>query len=179
MRSDPPPKTPAPEGPGGTAGGADLLLRPIRAGDVGLLRNFLPELSYGSRYFRFGNPEVQFTDEELRSICTPDPQECIHLLILRTSPVPEALIGSARIVFDPDGHSAELAIAVKDDWHRHGIGSRLLAALKGEARQRGQRVIYARTLATNTPMQAFLRHEGFVIADSPEGAWLKRATLSL
>jgi acetyltransferase len=41
----------------------------------------------------------------------------------------EKQIGVARYVTNPDGESVEFALAVGDDWQKHGVGRKLMTAL--------------------------------------------------
>lgn len=159
--------------------GLAMTLRPIRAEDARMLMSFIQGLSYGARYFRFGHGGIEFGEDEILRVCTPDPQECVHFLVLGFEGESEKIIGSGRVDFEVDGKSCELALVVKDSWQRHGVGERLLVALIESARRRGYTEMRAQVLATNRTMIEFLRRRGFGISDSPDGAHLKLATISL
>jgi acetyltransferase len=159
--------------------GTAMTLRPIRAEDADMLMSFVQGLSYGARYFRFGHGGIDFSEDEILRVCTPDPQECIHLLVLGFEGESEKIVGSGRVVFEVDGKICELALVVNDSWQRHGVGGRLLVALIESARRRGYTEMRAHVLATNRTMIDFLHHRGFGISDSPDGAHQKLATISL
>ena len=159
--------------------GTALAIRPIRPQDVGRMRAFLGGLSYGSRYFRFGTGEPRFTDEEALRVCTPDPRECIHLVVVRAGNGAEEIVASARIVFESAGTACEFAIAVRDEWQGRGVGRRLLNALMASARGRAHTEMRARVLATNTGMIRFLEKCGFEVGDSAEGPGVRLALRAL
>ena len=159
--------------------GETLLLRPIRADDATLISAFVRGLSFGARYFRFGRGDYDLTEEEVVRLCSPNPDACVHLLVLQRSDEGEAIVGSARIVFEAGSPAAELAITVKDEWQARGVGKRLVDALLANARQRGLAEVHARILGTNAGMIEFMHRCGFAVEDSAEGAWLKVARMRL
>lgn len=144
-----------------------------------MLISFVQGLSFGARYFRFGHGGIEFSEDEILRVCTPDPQECVHLLVLGSEGGSEKIIGSGRVVFEAHGKICELEIVVNDSWQRHGVGGRLLAALIESARRRGYTEMRALVLATNREVIDFLQHRGFGISDGAEGAHLKLATISI
>ena len=70
-------------------------------------------------------------------------------------------------------------MTVTDTWQRRGVGRRLLEALIETARCKGQTQLWARILATNRAMIAFLLRRGFVVSDHGDGTALKIARLAL
>ena len=158
-----------------TPNGTALTLRQIRADDVALLTAFVGGLSYGARYFRYGRGDIEFTAEEFRHICTPNPRECVHLLVVKSDGAESTVVASARIVFAEGDAACEVATTVADAWQLHGIGKRLIDALFDQARVRNMTEMHGRILASNRRMIEFMRRRGFAIADSAEGPSLKIA----
>ena len=58
-----------------------------------------------------------------------------------------------------DGHIT--TIAVDPDWHRHGIGTRLLSHAASAARERGARHLTLEVRVSNTAAQALYKRFGF------------------
>lgn len=158
--------------------GTALTLRHVRAEDAAILMSFVRGLSFGARYFRYGHGDVEFSEDEILRVCTPDPNECVHLLVLKIERGTESVIGSARIVFEAGGSACEIAIAVTDAWQRRRIGSRLMNALFESARRRGIKEFRAQILASNRRMIEFMRRRGFTISDSIDGPSLKIAVIA-
>jgi GNAT superfamily N-acetyltransferase len=154
-------------------------LRPIQAGDANLLMSFVKRLSFGARYFRFGRGNFEPREEEIHRVCQPDPERCVHLLVLMRTAADQAVAGSGRIVFEAGAKTCELAMAVTDSWQRRGVGRRLLEALIETARYKGHTQMWARMLATNQAMIAFLLRRGFLVSDHGDGTALKIARLAL
>jgi GNAT superfamily N-acetyltransferase len=159
--------------------GTLLKLRPIRAEDAGILMSFVRGLSYGARYFRFGHGDIEFSKDEVLRTCTPDPQECVHLIVLKIGDGADEVIASGRIVFAPGGTQCEVALAVTDKWQKRGIGDRLLDALCESATDRKITAMYGKILASNRRMIKFMRGRGFEISDSDAGPSIKIATIGL
>jgi acetyltransferase len=159
--------------------GTRLAIRNVLAGDAAILMSFVRGLSFGARYFRFGHGDIEFSAEDMLRVCTPDPNECEHLLILKITDKSPVVIASGRIVFPRAGTTCEVALAVIDAWQKRGIGASLLNALFGLARDRGLREMHGRILASNRRMIKFMRDHGFKIADSDEGPAVKIASISL
>ena len=159
--------------------GTVLALRNLRETDVDFLARFVKELSFGTRYFRFGRGDIEFNQEEIREVCTPNPDERIHLLVLKIEDGAETIIGSGRIVFERGSAIGEIEIAVTDAWQRRRIGKRLIEALLERAKSEGIAEVHGRILASNRRMLEFMRRRGFTISNSAEGAALKIAKICL
>jgi GNAT superfamily N-acetyltransferase len=52
-------------------------------------------------------------------------------------------------------------MAVRPEWHRHGVGRALLERLEGEARARGGRWLHVKTLAPSDPDPPYARTRAF------------------
>ena len=162
-----------------TSDGTVLALRNLRASDVDILATFVKELSFGTRYFRFGRGDIEFNHEEILAVCTPQPDERIHLLVLKMENEAETIIGSGRIIFKGGSTIGEIEIAVTDAWQRRRIGKRLIEALLEAARRKGITEVHGRILASNRRMIEFMRRRGFAVSDSAESAALKIAKIRL
>ncbi|MDQ1437144.1 MAG: [ribosomal protein S18]-alanine N-acetyltransferase [Acidimicrobiaceae bacterium] len=66
---------------------------------------------------------------------------------------------SGLMLTGPDAHVT--TIAVDPAWHRHGIGTRLLANMAHQALERGARHLTLEVRVTNTPAQSLYRKFGF------------------
>jgi acetyltransferase len=155
-----------------------LTIRPISPGDVCSLLAFVNGLSFANRYFRFGNGEFNPSTEEAMRVCTPNLDECTHLVVAMNKGGNEILIGSSRYVI----HSktcCEFAIAVTDSWKHHGVGHRLMDNLIVSAKSRGMKQMYGKILSTNLDMIKFVSDFGFNINESEDGLGLIIATCNL
>jgi len=143
-------------GAGGTAvvlgDGSAVLIRQIQATDAPLLAGIFARLSPTSRWMRFLAAKSQMTDAELHYLTNHDHEAVIALDHGGHG------VGVARYIRHPhDPHTAELAIAVVDDWHRRGLGTQLLTQLSDRARHQGIHRFTALMSADNEAMAALLR----------------------
>ena len=147
-----------------------LVIRPIEPGDRAAFIAAFERLSATSRYRRFMSPHDHLSESELRYFTEVDHHD--HEALVAIDPDAGEGIGVARYVRDrerPD--SAEIAVAVADDWQGQGIGTELLHRLADRAREEGIGRFTALMLADNQPMMHLLDDLGEVrILDEGQGA---------
>lgn len=138
-------------------------LRSITPRDQARLRRFYAGLSTDSRIARFHGTSSTIPEAMAASFCHPDHRhrEGVVAETFDAAGYPE-IIG--HICVEPiDEHTAEMAIAVADAWHRHGVGRAMLA----NAILWGQRHGFASFVASmecgNAPMFVLLRSMGYPI----------------
>ena len=102
--------------------GSTVRVRPTTGADVPRLRAFLDALSERSRWFRFFSAGVDLDDAARRAAV---PGDGLSLLALRGA---EGAVGHGTYIRAAPGR-AEVAFAVADAWHGHGIATMLLAHL--------------------------------------------------
>jgi RimJ/RimL family protein N-acetyltransferase len=132
--------------------GAEVLIRPIRADDKGLLQEGLRRLSDESVQRRFLSPKRSFSRAELRYLTEVDSRD--HVALVAEDPAwPERrLIAVGRFVrLQDDGDAAEVAVTVSDEWQGRGLGSILGKHLAHSARNRGIRRFTATMSSQNVP----------------------------
>ena len=161
------------------AQGPAVTLRPIRPEDAELERAFVRKLSPESRYFRFMDTLRELTPSMLVRFTQIDYDREMAFVATVPGNAGEEEIGVCRYITNPDAESCEFALVIADDWHRRGLGRRLMTQLIDVARVRGLRSMVGHVLAENRGMLSLCQGLGFVISDSPEGPMLKRATLAL
>jgi acetyltransferase len=161
------------------ATGPLVTVRPIRPEDAEMEKAFVKKLSPESRYFRFMDTLRELTPAMLVRFTQIDYDREMAFVASVAGAAGEEEIGVSRYVTNPDAESCEFAIVIADDWHRKGLGRRLMSQLIDVARARGLRTMIGHVLAENRGMLTLCQSLGFVIGDSPEGPMLKRATLSL
>lgn len=124
--------------PGGLAGRVLLRdrtaarLRPLVIGDRQLLRDMYAALSQTSRYGRFLATPPRLSEPTLDHLLNSvDQVNHVALVLLAPAGRPdERAVGIGRIARRPDNPStADIGIAVADDWHGRGVGSALADSL--------------------------------------------------
>lgn len=159
--------------------GTVLTLRHLGESDTQNLIAFVRGLSVSARYFRFGQGDYDPGQDVALQACRLDSEQGVHLITVALQDAGEIVIGSARFVIQPDRTSCEFVIVVADKWSHHGVGHHLMNALIDCAKSQGLRKMYARILGSNLDMLEFVRGYGFEISDSPDGDWLKLASINL
>jgi acetyltransferase len=163
------------------ADGTPLHVRPIRPEDAALERAFVNGLSEQTRYYRFFYRLSALTPAMLARFTQVDYDRELALVALAPSPdaSPQAFVGVARYIGNPDHRSAEFAVVIADAWQRKGIAKVLMRGLIVCAKRRGFEQLVGTILRANDPMQAFVRSLGFSVEDDPEDTSLVVATLAL
>ena len=142
--------------------GTPVTIRPIRASDLLLEREFVVGLSPHTRYQRLLSGR-RLLPGELRRLTDIDYARELALVALAQQDGREQLLGVARYVRDDETEpeSCDFAIVVADRWQGHGLGEMLLRRLQRAARADGIRVVGGLTLSTNAAMIALARKLGF------------------
>jgi acetyltransferase len=159
--------------------GESLTLRPIRPEDAIIETEFVEALSAESRRYRFQSGMRHLTPSMLARFTQIDYDREMALIAVDESGGREREVAVARYIRLPDEKSCEFAIAVADDWHHHGLGSRLMQALIGVARERGLETMIGWVLADNPNMLEMVSHLGFRIERDAEDPRNRRVTLPL
>jgi len=133
-------------------GGPELLVRPLRHGDVRTVLALFSRLGEESRRSRFNGPKPCLAVADLRQLARVDATRHALVGFVEGDPLPAALAELVR-----DGSSAEIAFAVADEYHQRGIGSALAAELLADARAAGIREITALVASDNPAALALLR----------------------
>ncbi|GAB2861367.1 bifunctional GNAT family N-acetyltransferase/acetate--CoA ligase family protein [Actinoallomurus bryophytorum] len=145
--------------------GGTAHIRPIRADDAGLLREFYARLSPESIYYRFFSPRPRLTDGEVEHFTNVDYDHRVALI---------ATIGTAMVAvvrYDrihsadeaENGRSgtAEVAFLVEDAHQGRGLASVLLEHIAAAARERGIARFIADVLPENRRMSKVFREAGY------------------
>jgi RimJ/RimL family protein N-acetyltransferase len=146
-----------------TKTGLSLFLRPIKISDEPLLKDFLYSLSDKSIYRRFMSQRFHLPHEFIQELVVIDYTREMAILALVGETPNEKIVGVGRYFIDPQTHTAEVAFAVRDDFHNQGIGSELLSYLTYLAKRQGLLGFTAEVFADNTPMLHVFEKGGFDI----------------
>jgi GNAT superfamily N-acetyltransferase len=137
-------------------GGGEVLVRPIRPEDKGGLQQGIETLTPQSRYRRFFSPVPRVTGAQMRYLTEVDHHD--HEALLAIDPRSRHGVGVARFVRSlQDPATAEVAVAVSDEWQRRGVATLLLYELTVRAREEGVRRFTASVLAENQAALEMMR----------------------
>jgi GNAT superfamily N-acetyltransferase len=135
--------------------GKEVLIRQIRPEDKAGLRQGFERLSPESRYRRFFSLSPTLTDGQLRYLTELDHHT--HEALLAIDPDSRYGLGVARFVRATENPAtAEVAVAVADDWQGRGLGTALLQELAVRARAEGIARFSASVLAENDAALQFM-----------------------
>jgi RimJ/RimL family protein N-acetyltransferase len=118
------------------ADGSTVLVRPVEGDDAHLLIDGFSRLSPASRESRFLYRKQSLSAAEVRYLTEIDHHD--HEALGAVAESDGRGVGVARFIRDPhDRCSAELGVAVVDDWHRRGLATELVGQLVGRALEEG------------------------------------------
>jgi acetyltransferase len=151
--------------------GTELLIRPIRPEDEGMLVAFHRTLGEGTvrqRYFAPVALDQRTTHERLIRVCFSDYDRDIALVAEHRRAGGEAeIVAVGRLARrTAHGHS-EFAVLVRDDWQSRGLGTELLRRIVDVGRRERVSSITATMLPDNTAMMHIASRLGFTIRCQP------------
>ena len=161
------------------ADGRAVVIRPIRAEDEPLTREFFAQLSDESRQLRFLKYVHALSDKLIHFLTHVDYDR--HMAFVGEAEVAgrPQLIGEARYVANTDGRSAEFAVVVADEWHKTGIAGLLMDALIRAAQARGFESLEGMVMRENHEMLRFVKALGFEATPEPREATMVRVAKKL
>jgi acetyltransferase len=163
------------ESTGKTLDGTPIALRPIRPGDEPVLQDLFAHMSLEDVRLRFFAPMRELSNALAARLSDLEYGREMALVAEHDG----MTLGIARYSADPDRLSAEFAVAVRSDWHGHGVGHLLMTRLIEVAQQSGVGELVGLVLHQNKPMLDMCRELGFSIAREPSDATVLRVRKSL
>jgi acetyltransferase len=161
-----------------TRDGAALRIRPIRPEDEPLMVRFHEKLSQQTVYLRYVENlklSQRIAHERLSRICFTDYDREMALVALHAAGGSEEIVGVGRLSKFHGRDDAELAVLVRDDFQRRGLGTALVERLLAVAREEKISRVVAFMLPENLGMQRTAARLGFVL-DRSGGPQLVAAT---
>ncbi len=146
-----------------TFAGVELLIRPIKISDEPLIQDFWYNLSDRSLYLSFASARRDMSHDRLQEMVAIDYTQQMALVAVTPPEDNPRVIGVARYFLNPDIRTAEVTLAVRDDYQNKGVGRELLAYLTYLAKKNGLVGFTAAVLVANAPMLRLFRKMGFEI----------------
>jgi len=142
--------------------GRSVRIRPLRAADRAKYEAAVYSLSPRSRYLRFFAPIEKMSERMLDQMTQVDGHR--HMAWLALASGEDTGVAVVRYVRDADDdQSAEVAIAVADDWQGSGLGGELIRQTVDHARLAGLDWLTATTLHENSAAAGLLQATGFAV----------------
>lgn len=132
--------------------GLNILLRPVKITDEPLLKDFFYSLSDQSIYRRFFSIRTDMPHEYLQEFVVVDYTQKMLIVAVVERGTREEIVGLGQYAIVEQTHTADLALVVRDDYQKKGIGRELLSYLTFLARKRGLLGFTAEVLVDNKPM---------------------------
>ncbi len=151
-----------------THSGLEVLLRPVKISDEGLLKDFFYSLSDESIYRRFMSVRKDMPHERLQEFVVIDYTKEMVILAVLPRTEKEVIIGVGQYGIDEAAHSAEVALVVRDDDQNKGVGKELLQHLTTLAKRQGLLGFTAQVLVDNRAMLHLFEGMGFDIRKRSE-----------
>ena len=154
--------------------GLEIRVRPETPADAANLVDLFGHLGPTSRYLRFSkvmdNPDPARVRAEAERLAQLGPPRDMAWLAFADLPdEPDAPIAGVR--YDRlSADTAELAISVRDDMQRRGIGSELLRFITEKAREEGIHRLVATFRAENRGVWALFKHSPYPVTQEIHGA---------
>jgi acetyltransferase len=156
--------------------GRDVMLRPIKAEDEPLIKEMMSTLSEETLRLRFF-VAMEIDHRMLMNFCNTDYDREIAIVAELYEGNKKKIIGSGRLVIEPDSGSGQFALSVHDDFHGQGLGEKFLGITIGIAQDKGLREVYGIVLTENEKMLKLSRKMGFKLLKLPDG--ITRVSLEL
>ena len=159
--------------------GTRVLIRPIRAEDRQLEKDFIMRLSPESRRFRFLGDFKQPSEALLNQMVDIDDQQNVAFVAVIHDDGHVREIGVSRFSAEPDGKRCEFAITVSDDWNHRGLGALLMRHLISVAREKGFSQLFSIDSAGNQPVHDLAKELHFTRRAAPDDPTMVRYELDL
>lgn len=151
-----------------TKTGFQLFFRPVKITDEPLLKDFFYALSDRSLHRRFLSWRTDIPHERLQDFVIIDYTKEVSILAIIGDQENEIIVGLSQYGVDEATHTAEVALAVRDDYQNRGIGTELLSYLTYLAKREGFLGFTAEVLVENRPMLQVFEQGGFDITRQTE-----------
>jgi len=148
--------------------GTTAAIRPSEPADAAMMQQFVDRLSPESRRHRFFSESTP-PAESIATLCnSTNPRSQLTLIVTRIWE------GTLRMIavgsyWAKDPHTAEVAMAVDDEFHGKGLGTLLLERLALQAIRHGFIRLWAVTHTENLAMRDVFRESGFTAHEAYEG----------
>jgi acyl-CoA hydrolase/GNAT superfamily N-acetyltransferase len=151
-----------------TSKGFQILLRPVKISDEPLLKDFFYSLSDTSLYRRFISFRKDMPHERLQEFVIINHAKEMTILATVKEGEKETVLAVGQYGKSENAHTAEVALAVRDENQNQEIGTELLSYLTYLAKREGLLGFTAEVLVENRPMLHLFEKMGFDIQKRSE-----------
>nr|NIM16868.1 GNAT family N-acetyltransferase [Candidatus Aminicenantes bacterium]NIM83594.1 GNAT family N-acetyltransferase [Candidatus Aminicenantes bacterium]NIN22998.1 GNAT family N-acetyltransferase [Candidatus Aminicenantes bacterium]NIN46735.1 GNAT family N-acetyltransferase [Candidatus Aminicenantes bacterium]NIN89641.1 GNAT family N-acetyltransferase [Candidatus Aminicenantes bacterium] len=152
-----------------TKTGLNILLRPVRINDEGLIKDLFYSLSDQSLRRRFMSPRTDVPHKLRQEFVIIDYSEKMVVLATIEKEGKEIALGMGQYIKDSSTNTAEAAFTVREDYHGQGIATEILKYLVLLAKNDGLHGFTAEVLFENRPMMRVFEKMEFDIQRTIDG----------
>lgn len=152
-----------------TKTGLNILLRPVRINDEGLIKDLFYSLSDQSLRRRFMSPRTDVPHKLRQEFVIIDYSEKMVVLATIEKEGKEIALGMGQYIKDSSTNTAEAAFTVREDYHGQGIATEILKYLVLLAKNDGLHGFTAEVLFENKPMMRVFEKMEFDIQRTIDG----------
>lgn len=152
-----------------------LTVRRTQPADLPLLAALLEQVSDQTRYLRYGSPLLgsrTWARVEAERLVHQDGARGLVLVTTTTVQPPEAIAIGELVWSHDSATSGEVALLVRDDQQRRGIGTTLGRALLAQAQAQGMTTLHAHLLPENRASLRLIRRLRVAFATTFDGELL-------
>lgn len=150
-----------------TRTGLRLYVRPVAPEDRLQVDTFFASLSHEDLRFRFLTPLARPSGSLLEALVGVDHVRTEDFLVFTDVGDRKALIASAMLAADPSMERAEVAIAIRPEYKRRGVGWTMLDFVARDAAARGIRTLESIECCDNRAVIDLEQEAGFTAAPYP------------
>lgn len=154
-----------------TKTGLRIFLRPVKISDEPLLKDFFYSLSDKSMYLRFASARKDMPHQRLQEFVAVDYSRKMVILALVGQEENAAVVGLGQYIMDDKTHTAEVALVVRDNYQRHGVGREIQAYLTYLAKKSGLLGFTAEVLEDNEAALTLLEKMGYEVVSKEGGTY--------
>ncbi len=141
--------------------GQGIFLKPAIPEDISKVESFMTRVSRESLRMRFMASISQVSVNVIKELCSGDFKDRGCLLALTGENGDGKVIGLGNYITAGNGHTAEVAFLIEDDYQGKGIGTLILERLAGLAAANGFVEFEAEVLSDNQQMINVFKSSGF------------------
>ncbi len=146
-----------------TKTGLEVFLRPVKISDEPLVKDFFHRFSSDSLYRRFFSRWPDLPHDFLQKFVIIDYTKKMVILAVNQKGGKEEVIGIGQYWIEENAHTADVALAIRDDYQNKGVGYQLFSYITYLAKKQGLLGFTASILMENDPMLRLCRKMGFHI----------------
>jgi acyl-CoA synthetase (NDP forming)/RimJ/RimL family protein N-acetyltransferase len=141
--------------------GRGLIFKPASPDDFNIVESFMTRVSQESLRMRFMASISQVSTNVIKELCSSDFKSSGCLLAVDGDDKDSKVVGLGNYITAGNGHTAEVAFLIEDDYQGKGIGTLLLERLAGLAAANGFVEFEAEVLPDNQQMINVFKSSGF------------------